>query len=241
MRKYIIGAMATIVMSFAAASVCHADDQQQAVDMVALLRAGQSVIAANQARINDPTLGDKGLTAQSMLTQAKAAYKEKTGKDLDESNPFVKIEIRAITSVMNDAQPLINEQGKGFKGFIPAVFAGQVTEKFNADPEAAGKVAIKMTAPAEIVRNRKNRPDEWENKVIEEQFKNPAYDKTKPYSETTKVQDKEAYRYIIPVYYGENCMSCHGMPKGELDITGSKKEGLKVGDLGGAFSVSIFK
>jgi Protein of unknown function (DUF3365) len=235
-------ALAALALSFVAAVPSQAaNDQSLAVDLVAFLRAGQSVIAANQAKINDPALGDKGLTPAFVLEQTKAAYKEKTGRDIDEKDPFIKIEIRAILDVMNDAQPVINEKGKAFKGFIPAVFATHVTQKFNADPAAQGKISLKMTAPAEIVRNRKNRPDEWESKVIEAHFKSPAYDKTTPYSETTDMNGEQVYRYIIPVYYGENCMSCHGMPKGEIDITGSKKEGLKVGDLGGAFSVSIPK
>ena len=40
---------------------------------------------------------------------------------------------------------------------------------------------------------------------------------------------------------GENdCLNCHGDPKGELDITGGKKEGGQLGELGGAISVVIY-
>ena len=51
---------------------------------------------------------------------------------------------------------------------------------------------------------------------------------------------KQAYRLILPEYYKESCLGCHGGSKGELDITGGKKEGGVLGQLGGAISVTIF-
>lgn len=41
------------------------------------------------------------------------------------------------------------------------------------------------------------------------------------------------------IYLTESCLECHGGPEGELDVTGFPKEGLKVGDLGGAVSISM--
>ena len=50
-----------------------------------------------------------------------------------------------------------------------------------------------------------------------------------------------AFRLILPEYYKESCLACHGEPKGERDITGGKKEGGVLGELGGAISVTIFQ
>ena len=36
-----------------------------------------------------------------------------------------------------------------------------------------------------------------------------------------------------------SCLSCHGEPKGELDITGYPKEGAHEGDLGGIISITL--
>jgi hypothetical protein len=46
---------------------------------------------------------------------------------------------------------------------------------------------------------------------------------------------------MMPEYYGASCLSCHGQPKGEVDITGYPKEGAAAGDLSGAISITIFK
>jgi hypothetical protein len=46
---------------------------------------------------------------------------------------------------------------------------------------------------------------------------------------------------LLPEYYRESCLSCHGEPQGEMDITNYPKEGGKIGDLAGAISIVIFK
>ena len=46
-------------------------------------------------------------------------------------------------------------------------------------------------------------------------------------------------RVLLPLFYEKACLSCHGQPKGERDITGYSREGAKEGELGGAISVKI--
>lgn len=217
----------------------YAGDEDVAKEMSVLFAAGRAVISDNQDKINNAELADKGLTGDAVIAAAKEKYKGKIGKDVDAADPFQKAILDAIGDVMKDAQPVINEKGKGFKGFIPAVFAGQVATK--ASEKLAGKAVIKLTAPKELVRNRKNKPDAWEDKAIEETFKKAGYEKGKPFSETTSVDGKNVFRFIQPEYYGQSCLSCHGGPKGETDISGGKKEGANLDDLGGAISVTLFK
>lgn len=217
----------------------YAGDEDVAKEMSILFAAGRAVISDNQDKINNAELADKGLTGDAVIAAAKEKYKEKAGKDVDAADPFQKAILDAIGDVMKDAQPVINEKGKGFKGFLPAVFAGQVASK--ASEKLAGKAVIKLTAPKELVRNRKNKPDAWEDKAIEETFKKAGYEKGKPFSETTSVDGKNAFRFIQPEYYKQSCLSCHGGPKGETDISGGKKEGANLDDLGGAISVTLFK
>lgn len=217
----------------------YAGDEDTAKELATLFAAGRAVISDNQDKINDANLGDKGLTSEVVIAAAKEKFKEKTGKEVDANDPFQKAILEAIGDVMKDAQPVINEKGKSFKGFLPAVFAGQVANK--ASEKLAGKAVIKLTAPKDLVRNRKNRPDEWENKAIEETFKKAGYEKGKPFSESTTIDGKAAFRFIQPEYYKQSCLSCHGGPKGETDISGGKKEGANLDDLGGAVSVTLFK
>jgi hypothetical protein len=55
------------------------------------------------------------------------------------------------------------------------------------------------------------------------------------------VEGREAFRFLVPEYYQESCLSCHGQPQGELDITGYPKEGGEEGALGGVISVTLFR
>jgi hypothetical protein len=57
----------------------------------------------------------------------------------------------------------------------------------------------------------------------------------------TQSKDQKAFRMMMPEYYASSCLSCHGSPKGETDITGYPKEGGKEGDLGAVISVTLFK
>lgn len=208
--------------------------------LTTLYRSARAVISKNQGLINDESKGDKGLSADNVIKHALVNYKKATGKSLDvkTSSPAEKAMLDAVKTVMNEAQPLINEKGVAFKGFLPAIFARQVARAFNSNMN--GKMQIKLTAPKSYVRNRANRPDRWEAKIIESMFKDASYQKGKPFSEQTKFKGKSAFRYILPEYYKASCLSCHGTPKGELDITGGKKEGGKLDELGGAISLVIF-
>jgi general secretion pathway protein A len=42
----------------------------------------------------------------------------------------------------------------------------------------------------------------------------------------------------MPLYYVAACLTCHGEPKGDLDISGYPKEGHREGDLAGAITVT---
>ena len=49
-----------------------------------------------------------------------------------------------------------------------------------------------------------------------------------------------AHRLMLPEYYMQSCLSCHGGTKGEIDMTGGPMEGGTLGEVGGAISVTIF-
>lgn len=46
------------------------------------------------------------------------------------------------------------------------------------------------------------------------------------------------FRYTEPLYVTESCLECHGDPVGELDQYGYPKEGMQVGQVGGAMSIT---
>ncbi|MCJ8300328.1 MAG: hypothetical protein MJK13_15530 [Pseudomonadales bacterium] len=49
-----------------------------------------------------------------------------------------------------------------------------------------------------------------------------------------------ACRFILSKYYEQSYLACHGGRKGERDISGGRKEGGVLGELGGAISKIIY-
>lgn len=235
--------LASFTLSAVAPTAGPDERRETAAEIAMLFRSARAVLSANQDLINDPTRGDKGLDPEAVLVLVAAKYKESSGHELPEPDDSLIGQaqlalLAAIEKVMSDAQPLINEPGKGFKGFLPAVFARQVADDFST--RMAGKARIKLTAPRDIVRNRKNRPDEWESAVFETRFRAEGWKTGEAFAEPAPLEGKPAFRFLLPEYYQASCLACHGEPKGVLDVTGGKMEGLKLGDLGGAISVTLF-
>ena len=228
----------------AQAALSQEDKVAIGTEITTIYRAARGVIAKSQKLINDASKGDKGLSADVVITKTKENYKKATGNDFKMAAAGTLKEetqtalLNAIKQVLNNAQPLINEKGKGLKGFLPAIFAKQMGDGFNKN--ISGKAHIKLTAPKSYVRNRANRPDKWEADIIENKFKDPGYEKNKVFVADAKHKGKPAFRLILPEYYKEACLNCHGDPKGSKDITGGKKEGGKLGELGGAISFVIY-
>jgi len=225
----------------------HASDDDAAIakSLADMLRAARQVISNNQARINDPTLGDKGLSGRVVLEQAIEIYSKNTGTNpanLDVgSRPgrLLRAQMDAIVEATDANQATINAKGVAFKAFIPAVFARLVNEAFAN--RANNEALVKVTAPEQLVRNRKSRPDAWESEVIRSKLLQPDWPRGQAYSADTEIKDRQAFRMMMPEYYATSCLSCHGSPKGETDITGYPKEGGKDGDLGAIISVTLFK
>jgi Protein of unknown function (DUF3365) len=221
------------------------DDAAIAKSLADMLRAARQVISSNQTRINDPNIGDKGLSGSVVLQQALELYKKATGTDPATIDPasrhgrLLRAQMDAIVEVTDANQSTINAKGVGFKAFIPAVFARLVNEAFES--RAKDEAQIKVTAPEQLVRNRKSRPDEWESDVIRSKLLGTDWPRGQAYTAETLTRGRSSYRMMMPEYYSTSCLSCHGLPKGETDITGYPKEGGKEGDLGAVISVTLFR
>ncbi len=220
------------------------DDIAIANSLAAMLRAGRAVISANQDRINDPALGPKGLDGKTVLSQAVINYRTSTQSDPLATDPasrqgkLLRLEMDAIVSVVDSQQERINQPGVGFKGFIPAVFSRLVGETFTS--AAGGSAGMSVTAPANLVRNRRWRPDALESRVISEKFLAPGWHRGQAYTQTTALDaGGKEFRMLMPEYYAASCLTCHGGPKGSIDITGYPREGAAEGDLGGVISIRL--
>jgi len=221
------------------------DDAQIAKSLATMLRAGRTVISRNQDRINDPNVGDKGLDSKTVLAEASALYQKAMDVSPAAIDPnsrngkLIRMQMDAIAEVIDVHQETFNRQGVGFKGFIPAVFSRLVNEAFGR--RAATLADVKVTAPPNLIRNAKVQPDSWELDIIQSKLMTATWPKDQPFTAAAPKDGVQAQRTLIPEYYGKSCLSCHGSPAGEIDITGFPKEGANEGDLGGIISITLFR
>lgn len=112
---------------------------------------------------------------------------------------------------------------------VPVVAAWRVAQKY------ADNNQMTFHTPSLTPRNPKNQPDEFERRALESFQKDPSL---KEFSERASVNGKEVMRYAQPVRLTPDCLVCHGDPAGEKGPFGYTKEGMKSGDLRGAFAVT---
>jgi Protein of unknown function (DUF3365) len=237
MRWVAVAAAAVTAIGLGWTSVGGAATEERTAELLTkLMQTGRKVVSENQALINDPAKGDKGFTPALFTARVIDDFAKATSIDLrkpsGEEGRLLAALLEAERETVAEAQPIINRAGMGFKGFIPASFVRKAAEKFTA------RTGITFKFTAMEYRNARNQPDAFEQKVFA-LFATPTYPKGTPYEETMEVGGKRVFRIMFPEYAAKSCLSCHGEPRGEKDITGGTKEGQKEGDLAGALSLTF--
>ncbi len=104
-----------------------------------------------------------------------------------------------------------------------------IVTAMNVAQENAEEAGYTFRVPKISPRNPANEPDPVEREVLIK-FQQQDQD------EIIKVTPEEI-RYFKPIRLTEDCMYCHGDPKGAPDPIGGVKEGWKVGEVHGAFEI----
>ena len=119
---------------------------------------------------------------------------------------------------------------KNFKSLhqVPVVVGWSIAEEY------AEKNDMTFHTPSMHPRNPKNQPDDFERRALEAFEKDPGLAE---FSERSVENGKEFMHFAQPVRLTRDCLLCHGDPAGEKDPFGRIKEGMKEGDLRGAFAV----
>src|SRR5258708_4907498 len=83
------GMMACVPAALPSRAAASQDEEDQviATSLASMLRAGRTVISNDQDRINDPAIGDKGITGKVVLGESVAIYRKATGVDPLELDP----------------------------------------------------------------------------------------------------------------------------------------------------------
>lgn len=234
----IIGAgLCAAIVGGVPSSVRAGEEAETAELLISLLKVGRGVVSENQSLINDASKGNKGFTDEFLAQQVTEKFKAKAHVDLSKPNgtpqsAVLQALLESEREVVQEAQPIINKQGVAFKGFLPAVFARKSGERFFK------KTGIRLKLTGTDYRFPGNKPDDFEAEVLR-MFADPRHPKGQQYVKTTMANGKPVLRVMDPEYAGATCLTCHGGPKGEKDITGMKKEGWKEGDLAGAISITM--
>jgi hypothetical protein len=216
----------------------HAAGEMEVADLlIKMIQAGRKVMAEHQTAINNPDLVDKGFTPEIFGKELAQKYLELTKYDLAQApktqqDKLVQTLFQAGKDVVADHQPAINRPGIAYKNFIPAVWARKTGEKF----EKATGIRLRLTSAN--YRYQGNKPDEFEAEVLK-LFEDKNYPKGKGYSRTMMQDGKPVLRVLAPEYAGKACLSCHGDPKGQRDVSGNGKEGWQEGDPAGAISLTM--
>lgn len=142
--------------------------------------------------------------------------------------------VQATWDFIDYEQPNINYDRDGaynFKGLYCSLVGKSVGKIFSMSTDYQYTLRYTRNDP----RNALDEPDAFEKAALDSFY---AEGQEEYYDVVDDGQGGKNFRYVGAIYLTESCMDCHGGPKGELDVTGFEKEGLAVGDIGGAVSIT---
>ena len=141
-------------------------------------------------------------------------------------------EMRAAWDFVDMNQDVINRTEDGTfrtKHLVCVVAAKSISMLFTTETD----YSIRFTN--DTPRQAANAPDEFEQEALAAFNADPerkAFWRVVDAGDGTRV-----FRYTEPLYVTESCLECHGEPMGEPDQYGYPKEGMQVGEVGGAMSI----
>ena len=164
-----------------------------------------------------------GQMAQERAVQSKVLTEART---LD-------AEMRAVWNYIDDAQPAINTNADGsydFKGIYCSVAGKGIAKRFTRE---SNDYVIRYVR--DNPRSGTDEPDDFE-RVALNHF---AVGGSSEYYERATYEGRPVFRYASALAIKPNCLPCHGEPAGTRAETGFLREGMELGDVGGAVSIII--
>lgn len=238
-----------LLFSLFASATSQTPAQVKIKEIAKVYSASMTYIFKKQTLINSQT-GDKTeLFGEQFVDNVKTTYLQKYNSDAfpDEDILAIKTLLEVMIEVMEDNKTLLLDEDIAFKGFIPAIFAFQISQRYS---QKGIGIKVKFTNELARVRNKFNNPDDWETVAID---KLKAQNLHEYYDDKALFHGKKASRYITPVPMSAMCLTCHGTPEDnpanynqpkeqwtDIDKTGFKMERWHIDDFGGAISVTIY-
>ena len=173
------------------------------------------------------------LIAVSIVADVRLQEKQ-SEESLREQAYILSQQMQAVWDFVTANQDRINTDADGsynFKGLHCSIAGTSVGALFT------NRTDYVIRYVSDKPRNEKNTADELENEAIDAFRSNESLREYAAFD--TAENGVEYYRYLIPLKMTSGCVSCHGNPAGEMDVTGFEKEGLADGDLVGVANISI--
>lgn len=142
-------------------------------------------------------------------------------------------EMRAAWDFVDMNQDVINRAEDGTfrtKHLVCVVAAKSISMLFTTETD----YSIRFTN--DTPRQAANAPDAFEQEALAAFNADP--DRKAFWCVVDAGDGTRVFRYTEPLYVTESCLECHGDPVGELDQYGYPKEGMQVGQVGGAMSIT---
>ncbi|MEC4273056.1 DUF3365 domain-containing protein [Adlercreutzia sp. R25] len=141
--------------------------------------------------------------------------------------------MEAVWEFMNKNQDKINYDSAGnfeFKGLQCSIAGRSVGAFFSRDTDYSVRYV------SDTPRNVADTPDAFEQAAIDAFRADPHLTE---YYEFADVDGRQVFRFAEPMVLDASCLSCHGEPAGEIDLSGYPREGLPEGYVYGALSMQI--
>lgn len=209
--------------------------------------AAMKTIFKNQAIINSIDADKSHLFGDKFLDEVKATYAATFKNEFPKSDNIVTREmLLSMKVIMETNKALLLDKKIKVKGFIPAIFAFQLSQRFS---NSSLPMRIKFSGFEGKLYNELNKPDKWEQSILEK-IVSSSWEKGKAHFEI--VQDE--VRYMYPLYHEKVCLNCHGAPKDnilnqkqpnskwtDINVAGFKMQNFKLNQLGGGVSFAMNK
>lgn len=222
------------------------------LNAIEIVNAAKIVIFSEQRIINSPNPeGKEILFGEAFITQVEKRYREIYGRDIPyRSHPLTQELLFYLPFVNELNRTLIYDSSVKFKGIIAATYTSQLSHLLTLKQNA---MHLKFTAPKQLLRNKLNTPDGWEQATLA-RFQSSKWPQGKAYFESNvAINERFASRIMLPLYFTPTCLSCHGQPINNpanngkkqaqwtnIDVSGFTMENMRNGDFAGAISFIIF-
>lgn len=162
-----------------------------------------------------------------------SGVKKQTEREMLEKAQIITEQQKALWEFMAINQRKLNYD---YDGNLEYKFLSCSTVAMGVGAMLAAETDYKLKPTKLDYRNILNAPDDFELRGISKLKEDSS---EKEFWAIDMENGKMVFRYMTPLQIDKNCLDCHGEPKGELDISGYTKEGLKIGDFAGALSLTM--